>query len=386
MAIKKTEYRPPVKVGETITYPDEVHFKTSSDIVIMGDGKNLEESFTTLNTNKVDKVTGKALSTNDYTTLEKNKLGLIQAEANKTIISNVLTESVAGKALDATQGKALKDEVTQHKLDYAEQAEFPINNLVANGDFSNGITGWIRSSTINVVLDNGKLRLDTSQPVSAYQVVNMPVGVYYLRAYTETQQGGTILFRTAQEATTTSNALPQSTNVAIKSTSGILNVNALSNRLNISRNATGGTTENYAWVGYISLINLTEIFGAGNEPTKVEMDALLNKFPNSWFEGSANLKTFQESYMELVALKKDYTTQLGFNNYKTVPTFIDGILTKIEEFSNDIVLKRIIFNYNVDGTINTITEMNTERTVISTMNYLNGEFVNIINSTTEGGL
>ena len=37
--------------------------------------------------NKVDKVSGKGLSTNDYTTTEKNKLAAIEAQANKTIIS-----------------------------------------------------------------------------------------------------------------------------------------------------------------------------------------------------------------------------------------------------------------------------------------------------------
>ena len=39
---------------------------------------------------KVDKVTGKGLSTNDYTTLEKTKLAGIDSEANKTIVDNHL--------------------------------------------------------------------------------------------------------------------------------------------------------------------------------------------------------------------------------------------------------------------------------------------------------
>lgn len=59
--------------------------------------------------NKVDKVQGKQLSTNDYTTDEKNKLAGIAAQANKTNIVNNLTTSAAGSALDAQQGKVLKD-------------------------------------------------------------------------------------------------------------------------------------------------------------------------------------------------------------------------------------------------------------------------------------
>lgn len=111
MAIKKIEYRPPVQVGEVITYPDELHFKTSSDVVMMGDGNDLETNFTALDNAKVDKVEGKGLSANDYTTTEKNKLGAIEAQANKTTIVNTLTETVTGKALDATQGKALDDKI-----------------------------------------------------------------------------------------------------------------------------------------------------------------------------------------------------------------------------------------------------------------------------------
>lgn len=64
--------------------------------------------------NKVDKITGKGLSTNDFTTTEKNKLANIEGNATATIIVNNLTETVAGKALDATRGKTLNDALTSH--------------------------------------------------------------------------------------------------------------------------------------------------------------------------------------------------------------------------------------------------------------------------------
>ena len=59
--------------------------------------------------NKVDKVSGKGLSTNDYTTAEKQKLAGITAQANKTTVENVLTSTSTTNALSAAQGKALKD-------------------------------------------------------------------------------------------------------------------------------------------------------------------------------------------------------------------------------------------------------------------------------------
>ena len=46
---------------------------------------------------KVDKVDGKGLSTNDYTTDEKNKLSGIDAGANKTVTMTGATASAAGK-------------------------------------------------------------------------------------------------------------------------------------------------------------------------------------------------------------------------------------------------------------------------------------------------
>lgn len=59
--------------------------------------------------NKVDKVSGKGLSTNDYTTAEKQKLTGIAAQANKTTVENILTSTSTTNALSAAQGKALKD-------------------------------------------------------------------------------------------------------------------------------------------------------------------------------------------------------------------------------------------------------------------------------------
>lgn len=63
--------------------------------------------------NKVDKVAGKGLSTNDFTTAEKNKLSGIATGANKTTYTNNLSATVAGTALDAVQGKVLNDKGAQ---------------------------------------------------------------------------------------------------------------------------------------------------------------------------------------------------------------------------------------------------------------------------------
>ena len=65
--------------------------------------------------NKVDKVEGKGLSTNDYTTTEKNKLAGIATSANKTTVNNTLTSTSTTEALSAAQGKALNDKIANLK-------------------------------------------------------------------------------------------------------------------------------------------------------------------------------------------------------------------------------------------------------------------------------
>lgn len=77
--------------------------------VKIGDESGDIAELMTLISNKVDKVSGKGLSTNDYTTTEKQKLAGIAAQANKTTVENVLTSTSTTNALSAAQGKALKD-------------------------------------------------------------------------------------------------------------------------------------------------------------------------------------------------------------------------------------------------------------------------------------
>lgn len=85
--------------------------------------------------NKVDKVNGKGLSTNDYTTEEKNKLSGIDTGATKTTVENVLTSTSTTNALSAYQGKALNDKISA--------IEVPTNNnqLENGAGYITGITG-----------------------------------------------------------------------------------------------------------------------------------------------------------------------------------------------------------------------------------------------------
>ena len=56
---------------------------------------------------KVDKVEGKVLSTNDYTTAEKDKLAGIEAQANKTVVDSALSDS----SENPVQNKVVKEAI-----------------------------------------------------------------------------------------------------------------------------------------------------------------------------------------------------------------------------------------------------------------------------------
>lgn len=63
---------------------------------VTGVEETLNSNITQLQTQKVDKVEGKGLSTNDYTTPEKNKLAAIEAEANKYVLPAATASALGG--------------------------------------------------------------------------------------------------------------------------------------------------------------------------------------------------------------------------------------------------------------------------------------------------
>lgn len=75
--------------ANTIAIANEVERATSVE-------ETLNSNITQLQTQKVDKVEGKGLSTNDYTTPEKNKLAAIEAEANKYVLPAATASALGG--------------------------------------------------------------------------------------------------------------------------------------------------------------------------------------------------------------------------------------------------------------------------------------------------
>lgn len=105
------------KIAALVNGSPEVLDTLNELAAALGSDPNFATTIATQMGNKVDKVEGKGLSTNDYTTEEKTKLAGIAEGANKTTIVNNLTTTAAGSALDAAQGKALNDKIVAHTGD-----------------------------------------------------------------------------------------------------------------------------------------------------------------------------------------------------------------------------------------------------------------------------
>ena len=128
---------------------------------------------------KVDKVTGKGLSTNDYTTAEKTKLSGIAEGATKVEIDSTL--STAGKAADA---KKTGDEISQLMSDFTTTASkedmlksFPTDTASgAVASFADGANVPVKSLIVNidpVQSGSGDPSPNNVRPISGWSEVNV---------------------------------------------------------------------------------------------------------------------------------------------------------------------------------------------------------------------
>ena len=124
--------------------------------------------------NKVDKVSGKGLSTNDYTSADKKKLSGIETEANKTVVDTALSDTstnpvqnkVVNTALnnkvDKVSGKGLStNDYTTAEKNKLSGIESGANKTVVDSDLSSTSTNPVQNKVINTALSN---KMDKENP------------------------------------------------------------------------------------------------------------------------------------------------------------------------------------------------------------------------------
>lgn len=179
------------------------------------------------------------------------------------------------------------------KADAAYSAAPLMTNIVVNGDFSAGTTGWSVHPDATASTSSGACVLTASGAIQymSYQLPSLTtVGRKYYFSMAAKQSAAAPITRPRVYLGTAKYGSTQSIVIWDNNTS--------QQRVTSVFTATiaGGYLSPYAYVepgqtvtyDNILLIDLTATFGAGLEPTKAEMDVLLSRYPDSWFGGTVN--------------------------------------------------------------------------------------------------
>ena len=176
-----------------------------------------------------------------------------------------------------------------------------MTNLVANGDFSQGTSGWASyDSTMSV---NNKIMTNTIRaspghsngfiyPLSFTYIANH---IYFFSAKIKVLNS---------ESTSAQMSMRDSPVIAQQISPVINQWYALSSRQSYSADLSSmvyrirhfypnvATAANKSMeIKEVTAIDLTAAFGAGNEPTKAQMDKIMEQFPNNWFNGTVTANT-----------------------------------------------------------------------------------------------
>ena len=141
---------------------------------------------------KVDKVTGKELSTNDYTTIEKNKLTAITGTntGDQDLSSFATALSLADKAntTDVTTSLSLKANLISPTLTYPVLGDATATSVIASSDikakrYIQYVNAAISSTTTtNIDLSTGNVfQVDLANTITTISFSNIAVGTYLIK-------------------------------------------------------------------------------------------------------------------------------------------------------------------------------------------------------------
>ncbi len=222
---------------------------------------------------KVDKVVGQGLSDENYTLIEKNKVANLPDDTNAQLAEKV--------------------------------QNFKLKNEVVNGDFAlPSFTDWFNyASTISVVnnaLESIGSGINFRNGADYSVIKSFSVNdVVYARAKAKisdsiAQSLRIELMNNGLTAVLASNQVNAPASDAFYDLSVLYKyavAETLKARLMIRTYYADATTQNgkKLTIDNVLFINLTSVFGAGNEPTKLEMDELMKVIPYAWWDGELSL-------------------------------------------------------------------------------------------------
>jgi len=186
---------------------------------------------------------------------------------------------------------------------------FNAKNLIENGHFYDGINGW---DTIlgDIEVVGGILNfIPTSTIGRTYQTVeNESASIFYVAALVKatTNLAGIGIVNNMLENHSGGGEYERLTYLNTRSTTNYPSV----------VNSTDVEVDKLVLVKNFLTINLTDVFGEGNEPSIDVMDELMEKFPDSWFDGNGNLfnaEDFVKMYLNKMKELDNAIIELGGN-------------------------------------------------------------------------
>ena len=125
--------------------------------------ETLNSNITQLQTQKVDKVEGKGLSTNDYTTPEKNKLAAIEAEANKYVLPAATASALGGVKIGSN-------------ITLADGGTISITKANVTGALGvDPTTTYVKKAGDTMT---GSLFIETTSKINLYNTISVPSSSY----------------------------------------------------------------------------------------------------------------------------------------------------------------------------------------------------------------
>lgn len=125
--------------------------------------ETLNSNITQLQTQKVDKVEGKDLSTNDYTTPEKNKLAAIEAEANKYVLPAATASALGGVKIGSN-------------ITLANGGTISITKANVTGALGvDPTTTYVKKAGDTMT---GSLSIETTSEINLYNTISVPSSRY----------------------------------------------------------------------------------------------------------------------------------------------------------------------------------------------------------------
>ena len=209
----------------------------------------------------------------ESTKIESNFAELYNDKIDKTSVVQTTGASLS----DVMSQKAVTDEIAQ----LAGDVSVKIENLVVNGNFSSGTNGWTvlaNTATISdkiifngVTLNNNGVHTDVPSSINnkiylKFKATNEGVAFPAVFIYNYNSFNNSInLGWVVETASTIFNSLLGGVRIYFRQSTGTTYINAT--------------------IDDVICIDLTDTFGAGNEPTKEEMDLLISTLGIDYFEG-----------------------------------------------------------------------------------------------------